>query len=192
MDIGGTPPPAGANAPSSLHVPSFSTTFPLPYRVFFLVGLGILLWAVNLHVLHFVGLDTGYVLGVRTRSSSEAEVEDNERAEEGAIALTGSTGKITYARSRELFGPVYGLLGAYAAWSLGGWVVFRWLVGADDQAKVDGWRWLPFLTALGAVAGLLAPYDRMWKRERVAFVRSVSSCCSPLLLSVRWRRATSR
>lgn len=169
MDIGGTPPPTGANG-ASLTVPSFSTTFPLPYRVLLLVGVGILLWALNLHILHLLGLDTGFILSVRSRTSADGEADD--LAEEGAISLAGAgSAKATFARSRELIGPVYGLLGAYAAWTFGGWLVFRWIVGSGDQASVDAWRLLPLLTALGAVAGLVAPYEGLWKRERQAFIR---------------------
>jgi hypothetical protein len=173
MDIGGTPPPQGANS-ASLSVPSFYTTFPLPYRVLFLVGLGILLWALNLHILHLLGLNTGFILGVRSRTGPDGEPDD--LAEEGAISLAsgGGSAKTTFARSRELVGPVYGLLGAYTAWSFAGWIVFRWLVGGGaDQDQVDAWRMLPLLTALGAVVGLVAPYNGLWRRERQAFVRSV-------------------
>lgn len=170
MDIGGTPPPQGANS-ASLTVPSFYTTFPLPYRVLFLVGIGILLWALNLHILHLLGFDTGFILGVRSRADGDGGSDD--LAEDGAISLAGgSTTKASFARSRELIGPVYGLLGAYTAWSFAGWLIFRWLVGGDDQDQVDAWRLLPLLTSLGAVIGLIAPYDGLWRRERQAFIRS--------------------
>lgn len=52
-----------------LPLPEFSASFPLPFRVLFLIGLGILLWAINVHILSLVGLNVGWILDFRDRAA---------------------------------------------------------------------------------------------------------------------------
>ncbi|WVR04664.1 hypothetical protein IAU60_001675 [Kwoniella sp. DSM 27419] len=100
MDIDSPPSPHDFEDPHSTHhhlqLPGFSASFPLPFRVLFLIGLAQLLWAVNLHVLHILGLDTSWVLDLRldpdkpsrVALAEEGEMEDGVREEEdGAIEL---------------------------------------------------------------------------------------------------------
>lgn len=49
---------------SHLNLPHFSASFPLPFRVFTLVGLELLLWAINLHVLSRADIDAGSALDI--------------------------------------------------------------------------------------------------------------------------------
>ena len=160
-----------------LTVPSFGVSFPLPYRVLFLVFLGVLLWALNLHLLHLLNIDTSWILAIRRRSASSlspggthlalASSDDSSDDEAGEHAEGGSG----WAKARDVYGAVYGLVGVIGAWCLGGWLLFRWLSGGEEEEEMDRWRALPFLTAAGVVAGVWMPYAGVWKRERVAFVQ---------------------
>lgn len=135
--------------------------FPLPYRVLFLVLFGIFLFALNLQLLHFLGIDTAYILGIRRgshTSSGALILPDGDDPEEG------------YAKSGSLPGPVWGLLGASTAWVSVGWAIFRWGSGGNDHA-MDQWRWVWVLSAAGLIGGLVMPYNGLWKRERVAFTQ---------------------
>lgn len=67
MDIDSPPTDSYDDLPthaghSHLNLPHFSASFPLPFRVLTLVGLEILLWAINLHVLTSLGVDVGCAL----------------------------------------------------------------------------------------------------------------------------------
>lgn len=64
MDIDNPAPPVVVITPSHVILPTFSASFPLPFRVLALVGLAILLWAVNLHVLWLLGIDAEWALAV--------------------------------------------------------------------------------------------------------------------------------
>ncbi|WVF69765.1 hypothetical protein IAT40_004544 [Kwoniella sp. CBS 6097] len=97
MDIDSPPSPeyptgTDASPHKHIHLPGFSSSFPLPFRVLFLIGLAQLLWAVNLHVLHLLGLDTSWILDLR----DEPDLVDPDSptitslAEEGDIELTHS------------------------------------------------------------------------------------------------------
>ncbi|OCF45854.1 hypothetical protein I317_00342 [Kwoniella heveanensis CBS 569] len=95
MDIDSPPSPeyptgTDASPHKHIHLPGFSSSFPLPFRVLFLIGLAQLLWAVNLHVLHLLGLDTSWILDLR----EEPDLVDPDSptitslAEEGDIELS--------------------------------------------------------------------------------------------------------
>ena len=170
-----------------LTVPSFSTSFPLPYRVLFLIFLGTLLWALNLHILNSLGIDTSWILGIRRSSASTSQVvlppsssdddggssdqDDQLESSAGLLGVLGEgEGGSAWAKGKDVYGAVYGLVGAFGGWSLVGWFVFRWLSGGEEEEEMDKWRGLPFLTALGVVVGVWMPYGGLWRRERRAFV----------------------
>lgn len=67
MDIDNPPPLV---TPSHVILPTFSASFPVPFRVLVLVGLAILLWAVNLHVLWLLGIDAEWALSVPPQAKS--------------------------------------------------------------------------------------------------------------------------
>lgn len=58
-----------------INLPHFSASFPLPFRVLTLVGLEILLWAINLHVLTSLGVDAASALDLTEDES--AGVDNN-------------------------------------------------------------------------------------------------------------------
>lgn len=168
-----------------LTVPSFSTSFPLPYRVLFLVFFGLTLWAINLHLLNLLGIDTSWILGICRRRQSAplpsggggggslalADLSSSSEDSDEAGLLGLGEGGNAWAKGKDVYGAVYGLVGAFGGWSLAGWLVFRWLSGGEEEEEMDKWRALPFLTALGVVAGVWMPYEGLWKRERRAFVQ---------------------
>ncbi|WVQ98093.1 hypothetical protein IAU59_005215 [Kwoniella sp. CBS 9459] len=97
MDIDSPPSPeypTGTDASPHKHIqlPGFSSSFPLPFRVLFLIGLAQLLWAVNLHVLHWLGLDTSWILDLRDEPNlvNPDSPTISSLAEEGDIELSQS------------------------------------------------------------------------------------------------------
>ncbi|KAL7417724.1 EXS family-domain-containing protein [Mrakia frigida] len=165
-----------------LTVPSFSTSFPLPYRVLFLVFFGSFLWALNLHILNSLGIDTSWILGIRRRDAYASPLvlssdDGDNDGEEHELGLLGEgEGGSAWAKGRDVYQAVYGLVGAFGGWSLMGWLVFRWLSGGEEEEEMDKWRGLPFLTALGVVVGVGMPYGGLWKKERRGFVESIKRC----------------
>ena len=103
MDID-TPPnpidtlPGHGHTHGQLPLPEFSASFPLPFRVLFLIGLGIFLWAINLHILSWIGLDVPWILDFRER--------DDDRAVDG-LGL-GHIGSSNGTRRGVLAGEAYG------------------------------------------------------------------------------------
>ncbi|WWC86862.1 uncharacterized protein L201_001741 [Kwoniella dendrophila CBS 6074] len=98
MDIDSPPSPfdpdVTRNSPHKhLELPGFSSSFPLPFRVLFLIGLAQLLWAINLHVLYILGLDTSWILDLRDdpdidlEGSSSLVDEQVEQGQSGSIEL---------------------------------------------------------------------------------------------------------
>ncbi|TXT08953.1 hypothetical protein VHUM_02427 [Vanrija humicola] len=155
MDID-APPDAAAEIITPLELPEFSAGFPLPFRVLFLVGLALLLWAVNLHVLHLLGLDSSWILDIR-------DSDDTANTPPPAAGRPPSA---------KLYGPVYRLFLAYAAWCLAGWGAFRSLTG-DNTERMEAWRGLVGVIMLAPLAAALLPWRGIGARERRAFRKSV-------------------
>ncbi|EUC64072.1 ER retention-like protein [Rhizoctonia solani AG-3 Rhs1AP] len=161
------------DAPFHVDLPVFHSSFPLPYRVFLLVGLGILFWATNLHVLHLLGIDTIWVLDLRRdkiQSSSPPTPLPTARAPHIPYDLFS-------LEAINLYKSVYKIFVVYAAWVGIGWVYFR-LITAGDAEAMDMYKILPALTGIGLVVGLVCPLDVLMKRERVRFLRSLWRCLS--------------
>jgi hypothetical protein len=89
MDID-SPPTDTYDTPSHTHVtlPGFSASFPLPFRVLTLLGFAILLWAINLHVLSALGLDTSRALDMTIKDEIGTEEDEVAEAEGGMMALS--------------------------------------------------------------------------------------------------------
>ncbi len=187
MDID-SPPIVPATDPHAGHkqlsLPPFSASFPLPFRVLFLIGLAQLLWAVNLHVLHLIGLDTSWILDFR-------DVDEPEPPQLGmemdhlAPGLGGVDGEIPIRpgsvvtgrpESGKLYQPVYKLFLLYSAWVGGGWMVFRLVTGADPDS-MELYRGFVAVVALGPVVGALVPWRGIGERERTA-MRRYARCLS--------------
>ena len=195
MDIDSPPAPlpdphAGHN---HLTLPPFSASFPLPFRVLFLIGLAQFLWATNLHLLNHIGLDTAWILDFRDQDEQGDDIPDLEldrlgpaTAEDGEVdrppptiatttttaAAHGRKGSISWMRPdhSKLHQPVYKLFLVYSAWVGGGWVLFRLLTGGDTEA-MERWRGLVGVIGLGAIIGAIAPWRGIGERERVSLRR---------------------
>ena len=137
----------------------FSSAFPLPFRVLCLVGLGILGWATNLHGLHLWNIDAAGVLDLNTHDGYRltSPLPLDRRA--------GWKGAHHGASAR----PVYRLFGAYAAWTVACWLVFRSATRGDVES-VDGFKFVPALAALCVLTALVCPFDVLYKRERDRFL----------------------
>lgn len=193
IDIGGSDAHAGHN---HLELPEFSLGFPLPFRVLFLLGFAILLWATNLHILHLLGLDTSYILdfrdpdlptptpplpsagasaggsggggGGRGRGAGTdtggAEVYELDDEEQLGVQGQGR-GRIERPPSSKLYSPVYKLFALYCAWVGGGWLLFRWISGGEEDG-MERYRGLVGVIMLGTAMGAVMPWRGTGERER--------------------------
>jgi hypothetical protein len=130
---------------------SFDGIFPLPFRVFFLFGLGIILWAANLHILGSEGVDVATVLDLRAS---------------GSVSLR-HTG--TGLRASTLHFPLYKVFVTYSACWLVAWLLFINMVHGNTLL-VDTYRHIPGICALVMLIGLITPLDIFHKRERERFL----------------------
>lgn len=135
----------------------FAASFPLPFRVLFLAGFGILCWATNLHGLSLLGIDVATALGTGSRETQPYPLP--LRPATSHHLSSGST----------LYRPVYRLFVLYAAWCLSGWLLFRYLVH-DDSASVDVYKFIPLICSLVVLMILISPFRFAYKRERDTFL----------------------
>jgi hypothetical protein len=178
-----------------LTLPSFSASFPLPFRVLFLVGLAQILWATNLHILHLLGLDTAWILDVRDHGPSlddipllDNDVGSLEIPHSSSVRQTPRLEDSIAVDSGKLHQPVYRLFLLYTAWVGGGWIVFRVVTGGEPES-MESWRWLVGVIAVGAAVGALAPWRGAGQRERAALRRYVEEA---LVLKYTHYRAIRR
>lgn len=140
---------------------TFSSHFPLPFRILVLVSCGILCWALNLHVLHLLGIDTGLILDVRSTNA--------------AGEPPGHAG--SHVHPSKLYGGVYQLAGFYAAWTAACWILgFQVLAGGDGNAFTG--RVVSGFSIAMAVLFLLLPMDKLKKQERTMFLRCAQPLCT--------------
>ena len=132
----------------------FAASFPLPFRVMLLIGMGILGWATNLHGLHLLGIP----------ASSALDLRDNRERATRALTLRAPTLPLP-----EAYKPVYGLFKAYALWTFTGWALFC-LWTTDNTMLVDSYKFVPTVVALVIVIILVCPFDIFHKRERDMFL----------------------
>jgi hypothetical protein len=149
---------------------SFVIAFPLPFRVLFLAGVGILGWAANLHGLRLLGVDAANALDLRTierTSSLPLVVDDSQRhalAQQGHGAIEQPSDT-----SHSHYFPVYRLAFWYGLWCSAAWAMYR---SATDgrPVLVDFFKYVPAICALVVLIFMFIPYDVMHKRERDAFI----------------------
>ena len=133
-----------------------AATFPLPFRVLFLLCSGVLAWATNLHGLHLHAIDSPSVLHL----------------ERTALPTTLSPGPGRVVQKTLPHRPVYRLFFYCAAWSLSIWLIYRYST-LHHVEHVDVFKYLPAVGALGLVIGLVCPFDVLELREREKFLSSV-------------------
>lgn len=132
----------------------FAASFPLPFRVILLGGLGLLGWATNLHGLYLLDIDAAGALELRAHDAHSLSVPRLTAAPQDAYVLSMS---------------VYRLFYAYAAWSLLGWAFFRYYTHGDP-ALVDGYKIIPAVFGLALVMALITPSNYFERLERDQFL----------------------
>lgn len=135
----------------------FAASFPLPFRVMFLIGMGIVGWATNLQGLHALSIPASSALELRTRDGKYFTVSRPPTLHAPTLPLP------------EAYRPVYGLFKAYALWTLTGWIVFRLWTG-ENMILVDRYKFVPAVVALVVLLVLVCPIDMCHKRERDLFL----------------------
>ncbi|WRT64733.1 uncharacterized protein IL334_001667 [Kwoniella shivajii] len=212
MDIDSPPSPFNDHnqTPNSPHkhleLPGFSSSFPLPFRVLFLIGLAQLLWAINLHVLYTLGLDTSWILDLRDDPNPDVDTELNPSSNEGdtengirllpprnqihlnTISLDDDDEPDTPIRptsrsiirpsSSKLHGPIYKLFLLYSAWCGSGWILFRVLSRGIDE-EMEKWRIIPGFLAIGVMIAVAVPWRGVGERERAGLRRAMKRILLP-------------
>jgi EXS family len=141
---------------------SFVIAFPLPFRVLFLAGIGILGWAANLHGLRLLGIDTASALDLRAHehgSTTPLPIEDRHHIVPKAVL----------AHPVALHSPVYHLALWHGLWCFITWALYR-SATHGSAALVDFFKYIPAVCALVILIFILSPYDVMQKRQRDAFL----------------------
>jgi len=133
-----------------------AATFPLPFRVLFLLSSGVLAWATNLHGLRLHGIDGPGVL----------------RLSHSSLPTIKSPSFNRVIRTPSAHRPIYRLFYYCAAWSLSIWSIYRYLT-LHHVEYVDVFKYLPAVGALGLIIGLVCPYHVVELHEREKFLACV-------------------
>jgi hypothetical protein len=139
-------------------------SFPLPFRVLALAGLGVLGWATNLH-----GLD---LLGVDAVAAMDLRVDANQPNAHLPPHLSG--GPKHPSQPSIIYTAVYQLFAAYSLWCFISWAMFRYLT-YGNMSLVDAFGYIPAISALVVILVLICPIDAFYKRERDKFLQCVHS-----------------
>ncbi|KAI0256254.1 EXS-domain-containing protein [Lactifluus subvellereus] len=147
---------------------SFVIAFPLPFRVLFLAGIGILGWAANLHGLRLLGIDAVGALDLRAHErGSTTPLPIDSRRHRGPKAVASDDFAI--------YPPVYRLALWYGLWCFITWTLYR-SATYGSAPLVDFFKYIPAVCALVILIFMLSPYDIMQKRQRDAFLLSIKRC----------------
>ena len=148
-----------------LELPPLSASFPLPFRVLSLIGLAILLWATNLHILHLLGINVPKALDFREDVDVDEDVGGDgdvftevEKEDRGDFKTTYMT--------------IYKLFLIYAGFVGSGWVLF-WMITAGEVEVMEQWRGLVGIVLIGVGAAALVPWRGIGERERRGLRRYV-------------------
>ncbi|KAF9529216.1 EXS family-domain-containing protein [Crepidotus variabilis] len=142
-------------------------SFPLPYRVLFLIGLGIFGWAANLHGLDILGVDAVGAMDLRADAQTSKSVMPVHHAN-----------VFNHTKAVVLYRAAYRLCWSYAAYIFTSWIVFR-LITHGDRSLVDQYGFIPGVTALAAVYLIFCPHDILFKAERDKFTAAIKRCLFP-------------
>lgn len=129
----------------------WSLALPLPFRVQAVVGLGILCWATNLHGLDYMNIDV--------ISAMDMQIDTSQLPHHRNPALKARP------TAHSLYRSTYRLFFIYSAWCFGSWVLFR-LVTHDDPSRADAFGFIPCVSTLVVVLGLVSPFSIIEKVER--------------------------
>lgn len=140
----------------------FGSRFPLPFRVLFLSCATLFGFATNLHLLAFLGIDTSLVLDIR--------LDDFRPGGTSTAASHLPRSAAPFVHPSRLYPPLYALSTLGAAWTLLGWSVFLKITDGDPQEMVQ-WRVVPAFVALVVGATALAPWNILFRKQRMMFLR---------------------
>lgn len=134
----------------------YHLSFPLPYRVLLLIGLGILGWATNLHGLDNLRMDTVATMDLRTDSQNFN------------LAIPHHSPTFNHSKAVALYRSVYRIFLSYASVCFVSWTLYR-LVTQDDPLRVDAYGYIPVVTTIAILLILICPYNIMFLSEREKF-----------------------
>jgi len=149
------------NSDGLVEIP-FAATFPLPFRVLFLAGMGILGWATNLHGLNMLGIDAASALELRKTSTDYSPLRS-------PLPTRRSSGFKLVTNPGSVYDAIYRLFAVFSAWCFFAWAIFRFLTHGN-VVLVDIFRYVPAICALGVSIILICPFDVIHKRERDMFL----------------------
>ncbi|KAI0684794.1 EXS-domain-containing protein [Cytidiella melzeri] len=153
---------------------TFAALFPLPFRVLFLGGLGILGWATNIHGLTLLGIDAAAVLELNTHHQSQRLVT-SDHSGTGSPLPTARAGWKFVADPSAVYGPLYKLFAQYSVVTLIGWLLYRHATHGNVEL-VDVFKFVPAVTMLVLAMAFVAPFNVLGKRERDHFIHTVQRC----------------
>ncbi|KAK0212818.1 EXS-domain-containing protein [Desarmillaria ectypa] len=142
---------------------NWAVSFPLPFRVMVLVGLGILGWATNLHGLKIFGVDAVSTMELRVDPSQQPI----------SLRIAG----IHLRTPSPIYGPVYRLALAYFSWCFTSWALFHYLT-YGNVVLTDVFAYIPGVSTLIILFFLVCPFNIFYKRERDKFLLSIRRCVS--------------
>lgn len=148
---------------------TFAAVFPLPFRVLFLGGLGILGWAANLHGLSVLGIDAAAALELSTHQSGRLTTSDY--TPNTPLPTTRSGWKFAPHPS-SVYAPVYRLFLQYTVLTLVGWLLYRHATHGDIE-MVDVFKFVPAVTTLILLILLVSPLNLCERKERDKFIQCV-------------------
>jgi hypothetical protein len=137
---------------------SSAAVFPLPFRVLFLICLGILGWAMNLHCLHSLDIDATSILDVRLPDHAQNPLPTIRTAGFKHLPHPSTT-----------YSSIYRLFAFYSVWCFALWCLYRFATYQNTLA-VDVFKYLPAVAALGLVISLVCPFDILEAPLRDAFI----------------------
>lgn len=152
------------NVNEGVPAPHFAATFPLPFRVLFLVGLGILSWATNLH-----GLDR---LGIDSASAIDLKSYDGLRYRPIAFSNRPDPGSLIVSHISRHYVSVYRLFVLFSIWVTFAWIIFRYAT-FGEVLLVDKFRYIAAICGLVVTLGIICPFNILEKRERDMFLQWV-------------------
>ncbi|KAL4074219.1 EXS-domain-containing protein [Scleroderma citrinum] len=141
---------------------SFAVSFPLPFRVLFLVGLGILGWATNLHGLERLGIDGPGILELQGPNGLPIRSNNPPRTKRPTAASA-------------YYAPIYQLFLTYSSWCFGAWLLYRTSTNSN-AALVDDFSYIPGVCILNVLTVLLCTLNVVQKRQRESFLFAAERC----------------
>ncbi|KAF8904444.1 EXS family-domain-containing protein [Gymnopilus junonius] len=145
----------------------YHLSFPLPYRTLFLVGLGILGWATNLHGLDALGVDVVATMELRTEHSHSKML----------ISMHNSA-VLNHSKAIELYHSSYRIFFDFSTFCFLSWLLYR-MVTHGNLSLVDAYGYIPVITAIVVILILLCPYNIFMKVEREKFIGAIWRCVFP-------------